>query len=470
MVKDTILYDRLEVSPNATEAVIKKAYNRLSKECHPDRHVNSAPDIKTETTIKFQDINQAKEILLDAEKRAVYDQVGMSMFTNGMDQDQSGGNPFADFGNIFGQGFPFSMGGMGGMPGMPGMGGMGGMPGMPGMGGMGGMGGIPGMGGRASMGRNQTSVENITESIDVTLEQLYNEETINFSYKQKVDCTKCNGEGSKNGTKTSCIACDGKGSQVKVVRMGPMIQQSVCNCTQCKGTGKVIDDKNKCESCKGKCFIINDKTIQIPLKAGLSDGNKINLSNKGHRFKNMKSDLIIIINVKPHTLFKRVDDNLFVDIDLKLYQALFGFDKVLTHLDGRQLHISSSCKTDVNTIRKITNEGMVSLQHGTKGDLYIRFTMELPDFTNLPNETLSQLKKIFQSFHKEEVKSELNISQLPGLTKTITTECNQNVSEKILELLNNFNKNQDSKNQRTNKTNNGNDSDDQEGVPNCVQQ
>lgn len=431
MVKDTILYDRLGITPNATDAEIKKAYNRQSKEYHPDKHVNSSPEVKAETTIKFQDINQAKEILLDAEKKALYDQVGMDMFTNGMNQDQSGGDPFSDFGNMFGQGFPFPMGGMGGMGGM---------------------------------GRKQSDLEDIVESISVTLEQLYNEETVAVTYKQKVDCTKCKGEGSKNGNKTKCNNCDGKGVQVKEIRMGPMIQRTMCDCSVCKGSGKVIEEKNKCELCKGKCFITQEKTISIPLKAGLSDGNKISLQHKGHHLQNIRTNLIIVINVKKHDQFKRIDDNLFVDIDLKLYQALFGFNKIITHLDGRKLHISSSSKTDVNTIRKITNEGMISLQTGQKGDLYIRFTMKLPNFTNLPPETLSQLKKIFQSFHKEEVLLEAGISQLSGLTKTITNDCNQHLSDQILELLNNANKNQN------NKSSNGNDSSEQESVPNCVQQ
>lgn len=420
MVIDTVLYDRLKISATATDVEIKKAYNKLSKEYHPDKHVNSSPDIKEQNTIKFQDINQAKEILLDPEKKAEYDRYGMNMFSNGMNQGQSSADPFSDFGNIFGQGFPFSMGGM---------------------------------------GRKQTNVEDIVEQISVTLEQLYNEETVNIFYKQKIDCTKCNGIGSNNGNKTTCNNCNGQGMQVNQVCMGPIIQRIVSECHTCNGSGKVIDENNKCELCKGNCYIIQEKSFSISLKAGLSDGNKINLQHKGHHLQNIKSNLIIVINVKPHKLFKRIDNNLFVDIDLKLYQALFGFNKVITHLDGRKLHISSSSKTDVNTIRKIANEGIMSLQTGQKGDLYIRFTMKLPNFTEYPPETTSQLKKIFQSFHKEEVKNETDILQLSGLTKTIMNDCNQHVTNQVLDLLKN----------QTN-TENRNKSHEQEGTQQCVQQ
>lgn len=448
MVKDTILYDRLEISPDSSEAQIKKAYNKLSKQWHPDRHVNSPPDVKEQATGKFQEIGQAKEILLDAEKRQIYDQVGMDMFKNGMDNtDAHGGpNPFADFGNIFGAGFPF--------------------------GGMGGMGGMPGMGPR------QSAPEDIVEKIDVTLEQIYNEETVNFSYKQKVYCGKCDGEGSKDGKTTKCISCDGKGMKVNIMRMGNMIQQSVGECGVCKGKGKIIEDSNKCETCTGKCYTVKDKTIQIPLKSGLSHGNKINLSGKGHQFKNTKTDLILVINEKPHGVFKRLDNNLFIDIDLKLYQGLFGFDKVISHLDGRKLHLSSSGKTDFNSVRKIVGEGMKSLQTGNKGDLFVRFNIELPNFISLPGETKTQLKSILQSFDKQEVNTEAQITKTPNLTKTILSECKQDQIDAILEAFNHI--------KNSNKQSNGfgkqsrfgtHDSDEdfnmggqQDGPPGCVHQ
>jgi len=413
MVKDTTLYDRLEISPDSSEAQIKKAYNKLSKQWHPDRHINSPPEVKEQATAKFQEIGQAKEILLDGEKRQIYDQVGMDMFKNGMDNmDSHGGpDPFAQFGNIFGAGFPF--------------------------GGMGGMGGMHGMGPR------QSAPEDVVEKIDVTLEQLFNEQTVNFTFKQKVYCTKCDGEGSKDGKTTKCISCDGKGMKVNTIRMGNMIQQSVGECGVCKGKGKVIEDSNKCESCNGKCYTVKEKTIQIPLKSGLAHGNKIHLSGKGHQFKNSKTDLILAINEKPHETFKRLENNLFIDVELKLYQALFGFDKIITHLDGRKLHISSSGKTDFNSVRKISGEGMQSI-NGNKGDLFVRFNVDLPNFNSLPGETKTQLKSILQSFDKQEVNTEAQINKTPNLTKTILSECKPEQKEAILEALNHI-KNMNSK-------------------------
>jgi DnaJ family protein A protein 2 len=405
MVKDTTLYNRLEIEPNASSDEIRKAYNKLSKKYHPDKQVNATDDIKKQAHVKFQEITQAKDILSDPQKKNLYDQIGMDIFTNGMDNDQHHGqSPFGDFGHMFNQGFPF--GGMGGMPGMGGMG-----------------------------GQRRQQVEDIVTTIEVSLEQVYTEEVINYSYNQKIDCGICNGEGTKNGQKTTCRVCDGQGMRVVDVRMGPMVQRSMSECNACKGSGKIIEEGNKCPGCSGECIHVKNKTIQIPLKAGLTSGNKINFSGKGHHVKNMKSNLIIIIHIKPHNVFKRSNDNLFININLELYQALFGFNKLITHLDSRKLLISCSNKTEYNTVRKISCEGMKSIQTGVKGDLYIRFTISLPNLSLLSNEVKSELKTILQSPYTTEIANEEQLKTVDNTVKTTINDCSSDISNQVIELL-----------------------------------
>lgn len=83
------LYDTLEVSENASEAEIKKAYRRLARQYHPD--INKEKDAEE----KFKEINAAYEILSDKEKKAKYDAYGDSMF---------GGQNFSDFSRSYGGG------------------------------------------------------------------------------------------------------------------------------------------------------------------------------------------------------------------------------------------------------------------------------------------------------------------------------------------------------------------------------
>ena len=76
------LYETLEVSENASESEIKKAYRKLARQYHPD--VNKDKDAEG----KFKEINSAYEILSDKNKKAQYDQQGDGMF---------GGQNFHDF-------------------------------------------------------------------------------------------------------------------------------------------------------------------------------------------------------------------------------------------------------------------------------------------------------------------------------------------------------------------------------------
>lgn len=410
MVKDTTLYDRLEVSPDADESKIQKAYFKLSKKYHPDKHVNASEQDKQLATQKFQEINQSKEILLDKEKRNMYDQVGMDMFSPEMQGGQQMHNPFEHFGNMFGHGFPFGFN--------------------------------VNMSSNVNVGQRNKPPENITKTINVTLEQIYNEETIDFTYNHKHYCQKCNGEGTKDGKTSICGSCNGKGMKVQVIQMGPMIQQTVGTCNICSGKGTIIKEENKCVDCLGNGNVNRDKTIQVKLKSGLAHDNQINLAGKGHNLKNGKTDLILVINEITHDKFKRNDNDLFIIIDLKLYQALFGFDKIITHLDGRKLHISHTGNTDFNAIRKIVGEGIKSLNSDKKGDLYIKFNISLPNLSLLQNETKNQIKSIVQSFDKNEVQNEAQILKMTNLNKTIINDCKneQNNLKQLFDKLNNVNR------------------------------
>jgi DnaJ-class molecular chaperone len=107
-------YDILGVSQDADENEIKKAYRKLSLQYHPDRNQDS------DTTSKFQEINEAFEVLGDPNKKSQHDMElkfghgggGGMHFAGGMDQDMG------DINNIFNMMFG---GGMGGFPGMPGV-------------------------------------------------------------------------------------------------------------------------------------------------------------------------------------------------------------------------------------------------------------------------------------------------------------------------------------------------------------
>jgi len=377
MVVDNTLYERLDVQPNATTAEILAKGKKAIIKWHPDKN----PDNQEEATKKFQDIKEAIDILKDDEKRSLYDSIGMN-YVKG--EDHSHKNQDSPFGNghPFGDGFPFGSG-------------------------------FPFGGFNVNMNGNQERKENIIENLHVSLDQIYKQETVEFKYNHNVYCVNCNGEGSKDGSKPNCKDCNGNGSRIHVIQMGNMIQQIAQPCESCRGKGKIIPENNKCDVCHGKGDVCKEKTISIPLKNGFGNGIKLEIDGKGHHYKNQKTNLIVVINEIPHNIFKRKGNDLYVEITLKLYQALFGFDKVLTHLDERKLHLHCTGKTNPGTIKKISEEGMTDLRTGLKGDIIIKFNIELP---NITNETLI---KALTLIDKKEYTLEKNLVKETDLIKTL---------------------------------------------------
>ena len=375
MVVDKTLYDRLEVNTDASQDEIKKKGKKLLVKWHPDKH----PDNVEMATKKFQDIQEALHVLENPEKRQMYDDIGMDYIKGEGPPQMNPGNPFGP-GGPFGAGFPF---------------------------------GDMFNGFNVNMGGREERKENIMERLNVTLEQIYKQETVELKYKHKVFCVKCDGEGSNDGSKTDCKECAGKGMKVQMMRMGPIIQQSVVPCGTCRGKCKVVPENKKCEVCQGRGDVDKEKKIPIPLKNGLGNGVKLQLEGKGHHFKNQKTDLIVIINEEPHNVFKRKGNDLYTEITLKLYQALFGFDKVLVHLDGRKLHLHSTGKTNFGAIKKISGEGMTDLRSGVKGDIIIKFNIELPTITN------DTLIKALTLIDKKEFTLEKALVKESDLVKTL---------------------------------------------------
>jgi DnaJ family protein A protein 2 len=253
--------------------------------------------------------------------------------------------------------------------------------------------------------QRQQQKENIVVNKEVTLEEIYNEQNVPVQFEQKQFCSPCKGEGTKNGESSKCAGCDGRGISIRIIQQGPMIQQIQTPCNTCYGSGKSKSASNLCSICNGEGYKIKEVRVNIPLKNGLTHGHQIQIPNHGHNLKEGKTDLVIVINEKTHSIFKRKGNDLFINVELKLFQALYGFDKIIDHLDKRKLHISHSGKTEYETVRKISGEGMHILNgSGGKGDLYIKFTIKLPNVNDF--DTSSKLQYLLKTVDTEESTNE----------------------------------------------------------------
>lgn len=371
MVKDTILYDRLGVKPGCSESDIKKGYFKQSKKWHPDKNKSE------EATTKFQEIAEAYNILKDKEKREMYHQVGIDILKNGADGNGMGGIDPNDIFNSF-----FS--GMGG--------------------GFGGMGG--GFGGRPT--RKKNDKEDVEHKLKVSLEDIYNGKTVKFSYKKKVFCKDCNGTGNKDKKKHVCDNCNGTGQEVKVIRMGPMIQKAVQICQKCNGTGSSFSMENRCTTCDGRNHHIKSETISIPIKKGIAEGMKMQIEGKGNVYYDNKTNLILHIDEKNHPIFQRRNNDLIMEMNISLIESIVGFEREIDFLNGKKILIRFNSGDSIGDgdAKMIKGLGMPGLR-GDTGNLLIKFNVKTVKINKWTENDKALLSKIF----KHQPKSFKNTNQ-----------------------------------------------------------
>lgn len=422
MVKDTKLYKTLEVSENASEADIKKAYKKLAIKHHPDKN----RDNKEVAAEKFKEISEAYQILSDPEKRKMYDQLGM----DGVNGSGMNFDPNDLFENLFG--------GMGGFP-------------------------FAEMFGQNSGGRRRETVaEPVMIKKKVSLEEIYLGKEIEVEYAQTSHCKECNGSGSKSGNSSQCDTCNGSGIRNIIQQIGPgMIQQFQQKCDICNGEGIKIDKKDKCKSCKGSGLSRMNVNVKIPLKKGVMEGQKISLEGQGNQIRNSnhRSDLIVVIIQKQHKIFKRDGDDLHLEMNLKLFQALCGFNKIIPFFADKNLVISSTEIIQTGDIKILDGKGMPNIRTEVNGNMIIHFTVDFPKNIRekLQKNNLALLKKILIC-SKEESKENENDENIGKIVDNI-----EELKKLNLELCNleDFNIENHSSN---------NDSSEEGGVPQCVQQ
>ncbi|KAJ3328285.1 DnaJ (Hsp40), sub A, member 4 [Blyttiomyces sp. JEL0837] len=354
MVKDTKFYDMLGVSPNASEAELRKAYKKAALKYHPDK--NPAP----EASQKFQELSHAFEVLNDANKREIYDRYG----EEGLNESGGGGSGMSAsdlFSHLFGGDI------------------------------------FGGMGGRGDPRRPRQG-QDMKHVLKVSLEDLYKGKMSKLALQKQVLCTGCDGRGGKEGATKTCSGCQGRGIKVIMRQMGPMIQQIQQTCNDCSGEGQTIDPKHRCKECSGKKVKSERKIIEVHIDPGMTAGQKIVFTGEGDQSPGIvPGDLVVIIDEKEHERFKRKNADLFTDVEIDLLTALGGGQFTIKQLDNRRLlvNILPGEVIKPGDLKCIVGEGMP--QHKRpydKGNLYIRFEIKFPPPYWTDNARLALLEKI----------------------------------------------------------------------------
>ncbi|WP_149538186.1 molecular chaperone DnaJ [Siccirubricoccus phaeus] len=357
-------YEILGVQRDATEDDLKRAYRKLAMKYHPDRNQGDR-----EAEAKFKELNEAYDVLKDAEKRAAYDRYGHAAF------DQGGGGPGAggfQGGNPFGAGFEDIFEEMFGR-----------------------FGGGQGRGRqRQASGRGA----DLRTTVEITLEEAFAGTKKTIRVPSSVACEACSGTGAEPGSgggAQTCPTCQGAG-KVRAQQGFFLIERT---CPTCSGTGRII--KNPCKVCQGAGRVQRDRTLNVSVPAGVEDGTRIRLAGEGEAGLRgaPAGDLYVDVGVRQHPIFQRDGANIYVRVPLRMTQAALGGAVEVPTVDGGRAKVSIPAGTQAGDQFRLRGKGFSVLRSAARGDMFVQVSVETPQ-----NLTPKQ-RELLEAFEQEATKS-----------------------------------------------------------------
>ena len=356
-------YEILGVPRNASQEEIKKAFRRLARKYHPD--INKDPEAQE----KFKEINEAYQILSDPEKRKLYDMYGHAAFEGQGAQGQTYTTQIPDLEDILNEINEFFGGGFGSV--------------------------FDTIFERAARGRRRTGRrpqrgEDIYKTVEISLEDAYRGTTVEVDVDREVECRACGGTGydQSKGVRT-CPTCGGTGQVVQRQFFMTIAQ----TCPTCRGEGTVYEP---CRECGGRGVVRDRDRIKVRIPPGVDTGSKLVVEGKGHagRFGGPPGNLYIQVRVKPHRIFDRKGDDLYVDVNVTYPEAVLGTQIEVPTLSGEKVKVKIPPGTKHGDLIRVEGKGMPRLRGSGRGDLYVRVNVDVPK--------IGMLDKVFKDGKKLE--------------------------------------------------------------------
>lgn len=324
-------YEILGVARDASEQEIKSAYRKLALKNHPDRNPG---DKQAEE--RFKEAAEAYAVLGDREKRARYDQFGHAG-VSGSGPQGPGFNPdiFADFSDILGDFFGFGAGGR-----------------------------------RAGPARGA----DLRFDLEISFEESFSGTETTIQIPRDEPCDQCHGtRAAKGTTPETCPHCRGTG-QLRFQQGFLVVARP---CAACGATGQIV--KQPCPGCRGTGQIARERRVTVRIPAGIDDGQRLRLHGEGEHgaLGGPTGDLYVVVHVRPHAVFRRDGDDLYVEVPVPYpTMALGGSFKV----DGPAgpLTVDIPAGTPSGAMISFRGKGMPSVTGRGKGTFHVRAVVEVP--------------------------------------------------------------------------------------------
>jgi len=236
---------------------------------------------------------------------------------------------------------------------------------------------------------------------------------------RNVVCVPCGGAGTKDGKPMQkCKECDGQGVKMAVRQIGMgMFQQMRVECKDCKGKGVKVVEANKCANCKGNKVMQESKILNVEIDKGVHEIKKIVFSGESNQEPGLETgDIIFVVQVTPHDLFKRSGNDLIMEKKIELVDALIGYSFKFNHLDGRPVivEIKSGQIIKPGDIREVSGMGMPMYSRTYEmGSLFIKFDVNFP--TKLNNDQTVALRKVFEPTKTPETTPEDKVEKVTAV-------------------------------------------------------
>lgn len=354
-------YEVLGVSKDVSEADLKRAYRTLAMKHHPDRNPGDAS-----AEAKFKEANEAYEVLKDPQKKAAYDQFGHQAFEAGMGAGAAGarggaGNfDFTSFADVFDDLFGDFVGGGGGA-------------------------------GQRRRGGSGTRGADLRYNLSITLEEAFAGKKAQIRIPTTVVCEHCSGSGSEGGAEPApCPSCRATGR----IRSQQGFFTVERTCPTCQGTGRIV--KNPCKVCTGSGVVHKEKTLSVPIPAGVEDGTRMRLSGEGEAGVRggPPGDLYIFLSVAPHRLFRREALNIHCRVPVPLTTAALGGQVEVPTIEGTRLRVQVPNGTQTGRQIRLKSKGMSELHGQARGDMMVEIVVETPvNLTKKQQDLLREFEK-----------------------------------------------------------------------------
>jgi molecular chaperone DnaJ len=356
-------YETLNISRDAGDEEIKRAYRKMAMQYHPDRNPG---DKKAEEY--FKEASEAYEVLRDREKRQIYDQFGHEgLRGTGFRGFTDFNDIFSSFGDIFENFFGF--------------------------------------GTAADRRERPRKGSDLRYDMQLTLEEAFSGKEEEITFKRWETCDACKGSGIAPGKEASiCATCRGNGT---IIRSQGFFQLQT-TCPACNGQGRVITDP--CAKCRGQAKTQIKRVINLKIPPGVDTGSQLRIRGEGEAGDRggPNGDLFVVMHVKEHSFFSREGDNLFCELPISFIQAALGDSIKIPVIGEETLHeIRIPQGTQPGDVISVPEMGMPGVNTKKRGQLFIKFIVRIPKKLN------RRQKELLEEFLAAEgIKATDNIGRL----------------------------------------------------------